>query len=86
MMGQMTYGKRQFESLDSTVRELLPITYQNMIQAIPMIDADTDAFNDYMVFHFPPSTSIDVLLWLRDLSVANRCISLCCRQHFTQLH
>lgn len=49
MVGQMTYGKRQFEQVDSNIRQLLPIVYDAMIKSIPMIDADTDAFNDYMV-------------------------------------
>ena len=49
MVGQMTYGKRQFESVDETVRSLLPPLYNGTMAAIPMIDADTDAFTDYMV-------------------------------------
>ena len=49
MVGQMTYGKRQFEDVDETIRQLLPTLYNAMIHSIPMIDADTDAFNDYMV-------------------------------------
>ena len=49
MVGQMTYGKRQFEDLDSKIRQLLPPVHGAMQGAIPMIDADTDAFNDYMV-------------------------------------
>lgn len=49
MVGQMTYGKRQFETLDETIRQLLPTLHDAMINSIPMIDADTDAFNDYMV-------------------------------------
>lgn len=49
MAGQMTYGKRQFEAVDEAVRKLLPPLHDAMIQAVPMIDADTDAFSDYMV-------------------------------------
>lgn len=49
MVGQMTYGKRQFEDVDETIRQLLPPLYNAMIHSVPMIDADTDAFNDYMV-------------------------------------
>lgn len=49
MVGQMTYGKRQFEAVDGAIRQLLPTLHDAMIQSIPMIDADTDAFNDYMV-------------------------------------
>lgn len=56
MVGQMTYGKRQFESIDGTIRQVLPTLYNAMIESIPMIDADTDAFNDYMVFIIPHCT------------------------------
>ena len=45
----MTYGKRQFESVDSKIRRLLPKLHDATLKTIPMIDADTDAFNDYMV-------------------------------------
>ncbi|KAJ4443724.1 hypothetical protein ANN_05448 [Periplaneta americana] len=48
MVGQMTYGKRQFESLDSTMRELIPIMHRAMSNFVPLIDADTAAFNQYM--------------------------------------
>ena len=44
----MTYGKRQFEAVEETVRKLLPTVHDAMVAAVPMIDADTDAFNDYM--------------------------------------
>lgn len=46
--GQMTYGKRQFEALDEAIRKLLPPLYDGMVASVPMIDADTAAFNDYM--------------------------------------
>lgn len=52
MVGQMTYGKRQFEDLDKKIRQLLPPLHGAMQSAIPMIDADTDAFNDYMACFF----------------------------------
>ena len=49
MVGQLTYGKRQWESLDGQMRKLIPIVDSASRRIIPMIDADTDAFNDYMV-------------------------------------
>jgi hypothetical protein len=49
MVGQMTYGKRQFESLDGTVRQLLPIVHRAMNNLLPFVDADTAAFKQYMV-------------------------------------
>lgn len=48
MMGWMSYGSKKFESLDADMRRLIPPLHQNMKMLIPMIDADTNAFNDYM--------------------------------------
>jgi glutamate formiminotransferase / formiminotetrahydrofolate cyclodeaminase len=48
MMGWMTYGKRKFEDKDEVMRRLIPPLHHGMMQLIPMIDEDTDAFNDYM--------------------------------------
>ncbi|XP_072274563.1 formimidoyltransferase-cyclodeaminase [Pyxicephalus adspersus] len=49
MVGQMTYGKRQFESLDGVMRELIPPFYQAMDELLELIDADSNAFSSYMV-------------------------------------
>jgi glutamate formiminotransferase/formiminotetrahydrofolate cyclodeaminase len=48
MMGWMSYGSKKFEHLDSTMRKLIPPLHENMEKLIPLIDADTNAFNDYM--------------------------------------
>ena len=48
MVGWMTYGKRKFEDRDAAIRALIPPLNQAMGELIPMIDADTNAFNDYM--------------------------------------
>ncbi|MBR9978546.1 MAG: glutamate formimidoyltransferase [Bacteroidetes bacterium] len=48
MVGWMTYGKRKFEAQDATMRRLIPPLHHAMHKLIPMIDADTNAFNDYM--------------------------------------
>jgi glutamate formiminotransferase/formiminotetrahydrofolate cyclodeaminase len=48
MMGWMTYGKRKFEDKDAVMRRLIPPLNQAMLDLIPMIDADTRAFNDYL--------------------------------------
>ncbi|XP_069692124.1 formimidoyltransferase-cyclodeaminase-like [Periplaneta americana] len=61
MVGQMTYGKRQFESLDSTMRELIPIMHRAMSNFVPLIDADTAAFNQYMeALKLPKKTDEEV--------------------------
>lgn len=49
MVGQMTYGKRQFESLDGVMRRLIPPFHQAVEELLLMVDADSNAFNSYMV-------------------------------------
>ena len=49
MVGQLSYGKRQFQSLDETMRELIPTLHGAMNSFLPFTDADTAAFNQYMV-------------------------------------
>jgi glutamate formiminotransferase/formiminotetrahydrofolate cyclodeaminase len=48
MMGWMTYGSKKFEAVDADMRRLIPPLHENMKKLIPLIDADTDAFTDYM--------------------------------------
>jgi glutamate formiminotransferase/formiminotetrahydrofolate cyclodeaminase len=48
MMGWMTYGKRKFEEKDQVVRRLIPPLHQAMTELIPLVDADTAAFDAYM--------------------------------------
>ncbi len=48
MVGWMTYGKKKFEEQDAAMRRLIPPLHRAMHELIPMIDADTSAFNDYM--------------------------------------
>ncbi|GAB6023203.1 hypothetical protein CHUAL_008023 [Chamberlinius hualienensis] len=58
MVGLMTYGKKQWESLDQTMREIIPIFHKAVKDIIPFIDADTDAFNDYLeALRLPKNTS-----------------------------
>ncbi len=49
MVGWMTFGNKKFEHLDKTMRSLIAPLNSIMLELIPMIDADTDAFNDYMI-------------------------------------
>lgn len=49
MVGQMTYGKRQFENLDSVMRRLIPPFHRAMNELLLMVDADSSAFSSYMV-------------------------------------
>lgn len=48
MMGWMTYGKRKFEAHDARMRRLIPPLHEAMSALIPLVDADTAAFDAYM--------------------------------------
>ncbi|XP_073433622.1 formimidoyltransferase-cyclodeaminase isoform X2 [Dendrobates tinctorius] len=48
MVGQMTYGKRQFESLDGAMRELIPSFHHAVDQLLALVDSDSNAFGSYM--------------------------------------
>lgn len=48
MVAQLTYGVRKFENVDKEMRSVIPPLFKGTNQLIPMIDADTNAFNDYM--------------------------------------
>ena len=48
MVGKLTYGVRRFESVDAHMRKNIPPLHDAAARLIPMIDADTTAFNDFM--------------------------------------
>jgi len=48
MVGWMSYGNKKFEHLDSTMRKLIMPLHNKMKELIPLIDADSNAFTDYM--------------------------------------
>jgi glutamate formiminotransferase/formiminotetrahydrofolate cyclodeaminase len=48
MVGWLTYGKRKFEDKDEIMRRIIPPLDQAMKDLVPLIDADTRAFNDYV--------------------------------------
>jgi glutamate formiminotransferase/formiminotetrahydrofolate cyclodeaminase len=48
MVGKLTYGVRKFESVEPRMRKNIPALHDAVAQLIPMIDADTRAFNDFM--------------------------------------
>ena len=45
----MTYGKRQYESLDHVIRQAITPLYTITQELMILIDSDTQAFNKYMV-------------------------------------
>ena len=48
MVASLTYGVRKFEDRDPHMRRILPALNETTQQLIPMIDADTAAYNRYM--------------------------------------
>ena len=49
MVAQLTYGVRRFEEVGKQMQQALPVLDALSRQLIPMIDADTSAFNQYML-------------------------------------
>jgi glutamate formiminotransferase/formiminotetrahydrofolate cyclodeaminase len=48
MVAKLTYGVRKFEHLDEKMRKAIVPLHRATKNLIPMIDADTNAFNDYI--------------------------------------
>lgn len=48
MVAKLTWGVRKFESVQPQMIEVIPVLHELTEKLIPMIDADTSAFNDYM--------------------------------------
>lgn len=48
MAAKLTQGVRKFEALDGKMRKIIPPLHEASRALIPMIDADTSAFQDYV--------------------------------------
>lgn len=48
MVGWLTYGRRKYEHLDAAMREHLPPLVQVQEELLQAVDADTDAFAEFM--------------------------------------
>ena len=48
MVAKLTYGVRKFEQHEMALRKIIPVLNKVTLDLIPMIDADTNAFNDYV--------------------------------------
>ncbi len=63
MVAKLTYGVRKFEAVDAEMRAIIPPLHAITKQLIPLIDADTDAFADYMeALRLPRETSEEIRL------------------------
>ncbi len=48
MVSRLTYGVRKFDNVEPKMKKIIPPLYELSQKLIPMIDADTNAFNDYL--------------------------------------
>lgn len=48
MVAQLTYGVRKFEDVQDEMQKAIPNLLEVTQKLIPMVDADTNAFNDYI--------------------------------------
>lgn len=48
MVGKLTFGVRKFEALDAKMRAIIPPLHNRSKALIPIIDADANAFSEYM--------------------------------------
>jgi glutamate formiminotransferase/formiminotetrahydrofolate cyclodeaminase len=48
MVAKLTYGVRKFETVQPHMQKAIPVLHELTRRLIPMIDADTSAFNEYM--------------------------------------
>ncbi|KAK5847393.1 hypothetical protein PBY51_016525 [Eleginops maclovinus] len=53
----MSYGKRQFESLDGVMRRLIPPFHSAAAELLTMVDRDASAFSSYMAALKMPKNS-----------------------------
>jgi glutamate formiminotransferase/formiminotetrahydrofolate cyclodeaminase len=57
MVAKLTLGVRRFEAVDADMRRLIPPLHEAAMALISMIDADTDAFADYVAALKLPETT-----------------------------
>ncbi|MCK5542904.1 MAG: glutamate formimidoyltransferase [Desulfobacterales bacterium] len=57
MVAKLTLGVRKFEAVDPKMREIIPALHNASNALIPMVDADTEAFNDYVKALSLPKTT-----------------------------
>ena len=48
MAGQMTYGRKKWEEFETMTRQNIPTTYKSMMENLPLIDGDANAFDSYI--------------------------------------
>lgn len=59
MVAKLTWGVRKFDHVQAQMKEAIPVLHGISQQLIPMIDADTSAFNEYMEGLRMPKTTAE---------------------------
>ncbi len=59
MAAKLTLGVRKFENVDEKMRRIIPVLHDAANALIPMIDADTNAFKDYVKALGLPKESLE---------------------------
>ena len=60
MVAKLTQGVRKFETVESHMQKSIPVLHELTKELIPMIDADTSAFNEYMEgLRLPRGTEVE---------------------------
>ncbi len=68
MVAKLTLGVRKFEDQDAKMRELVPPLHQAANDLIPMIDKDTEAFNDFVeALRLPEETKKEKVFTLEQM-------------------
>ncbi len=60
MAAKLTLGVRKFEDVDEKMRKIIPVLHDAANALIPMIDADTNAFKDYVKALGLPKENLEV--------------------------
>lgn len=61
MVAKLTYGVRKFEAVQPHMQKTIPVLHELTRQLIPMIDADSSAFNEYMAgVRLPKATQEEI--------------------------
>lgn len=77
MVGLLTFGNRKYESLDPIMRKAIQPLHNSMQQLMPLVDKDTEAFGDYMVWFGGRYSACMVIRIITSINVSsNRALGL----------
>ncbi len=82
MVAKLTHGVRKFDDVQPQMRAAIPTLHEVTGQLIPMIDADTSAFNEYMEgLRMPKSTEEQRLLRKKKMQARSQDGDTCAAHH-----